>query len=338
MGRPAPAFPSSRSAQHGRPHPPARMGAREARARRAPRGGDRRRARSRSRPNPTCAPAGRPRRPTTRPARRRSPARSRSRSPADRCGRSRSAARTLGPSTGALDPRRWPEPVAAPRARPSLANTAGVATGMPGLASTAKSGRRIERGTEPLAQARHDARARRQADRHVGADGARRRPETIVVGGEAVFMGERAQRRRRVRRAAAEPGGDRQGLAQMEAAEPQAGRAFGERPRRAQHEIVVERPGRRRGRPVDDERQRRAGLEAQPVAAAGEGDDAVEFVPSVRAPPEHMQRQIDFGGRPPEPRRRRRRDKPSRRSSGRDRGRRRARPCSARRASRTRSS
>ena len=46
-----------------------------------------------------------------------------------------------------------------------------------------------------------------------------------------------------------------------------------------------------------------AGLERQPVAAAGEGDDAVEFVPAVGATPEHVQRQIDLGRRAPQPRR-----------------------------------
>ena len=51
-----------------------------------------------------------------------------------------------------------------------------------------------------------------ETDRHVGAGRMRRRDQPRVVEREAVRAREQPQRRRRVRRAAAEPGRDRQVL------------------------------------------------------------------------------------------------------------------------------
>ena len=220
----------------------------------------------------------------------------------------RSAASKLAASTARVDPGRWTRAAGRAALEAELGEDLRRSDGNSRVGQDREERRRIERGTEPLAQTRHDARARRQARRDVRADGARRRPETIIVGGEAVFMGERAQRRRRVRRAAAQPRRDRQGLAQMEARRSASRARVRPSARAARNtRLSSSGPAAGAGRPVDDERQRRAGLEAQPVAAAGEGDDAVELVPPVGAPPEDVQGQIDLCGRPPEPRRRRRR-------------------------------
>jgi len=86
---------------------------------------------------------------------------------------------------------------------------------------------------------------------------------------------------------------------------------LGEGARGAQDEIVGERSSRPGGRALDRERQAASRLEAQPVATSREGDDAVEFMQTVVAPREHMQGEIDLGGRLPAPRRRNQILKPS---------------------------
>jgi len=87
----------------------------------------------------------------------------------------------------------------------------------------------------------------------------------------------------------------------MKPAEPQPRRAVDKFARRAQHQIVSDSTRRVGGRAVDGQRQRGGGLEEQPVAAAGERDEAVEFVPAVEAASENMQRQVDLGARAPNP-------------------------------------
>ena len=73
--------------------------------------------------------------------------------------------------------------------------------------------------------------------------------------------------------------------------------AFGERARRLEHEIVAARARRFRGRAGDVECERVAGSKRQPVADIGERHEAFELVIAVRPAAEHMQREIDLGGR-----------------------------------------
>ena len=179
-----------------------------------------------------------------------------SRSPASRCARlqrldrarPRRAARVGG--GGRARRTRRPAPGRARRTRPASRPPT------PGLASTAGSGGRPSAG--PSFSPR-PAMRRARGSRQTGTSAPTARAAANRRGSsrrEAVGGGERAQRGGRVARAAAEAGGDRQDLPQMEAPEPQAGHPFGERARRAQHEIVGGRPGGRRGRPVDRQAQR----------------------------------------------------------------------------------
>jgi hypothetical protein len=85
----------------------------------------------------------------------------------------------------------------------------------------------------------------------------------------------------------------------MKPAEPQPGDTIKQRARGPQNKIVGGRAGGFRHGSVDAQRQSPGRLERQPVATAGEGDDAVEIMPAVLAAAQNVQRQVDFGGRAP---------------------------------------
>ena len=189
-------------------------------------------------------------------------------------------------------------------ASPSAANTAGVGDrdarvdehGGQRRASPAAG--RAARRCRPSRRARGSRQTGTSAP--VARAAANRRSSS---GGEAVGGGERAQRRRRVARAAAEARRDRQGLRKMEAPEPQARRRArrARAPRAARDCRPSGRPRRAVGPSIVRPALRR--LKRQPVADAGEGDEAVELVTAVGATAEHVQRQIDLGRGAPEPRR-----------------------------------
>ena len=147
-------------------------------------------------------------------------------------------------------------------APPSVANTSLVGTATPGLTSTAGEFRQRERIGQDLADAAHHARTRIDADRHVGAGRARGREQPRVVERDAVLAREQAQCRRRVGRAAAEPGRDRQALSSVKRPSRKPSTRCGERARRLEHEIVVGGAGRRGGRAGDLECERLARREA----------------------------------------------------------------------------
>ena len=161
-------------------------------------------------------------------------------------------------------------------------NTAAVATGTPGFASTAKSGGRRKAGPSTSPAPGHHAGARSKAHRHVGAGVPRRRQDRRIVEGKAVEAGEEPQRRGGIGRAAAEAGRDRQALRQMEGAGAQPGDAPRERAGRLEDEVVRLAAGGVRGRAGDGQAQR-ARLKAQIIAGAGEGDEAFECVIAVGA-------------------------------------------------------
>ena len=154
-----------------------------------------------------------------------------------------------------------------------------------------------ERVGQDFADAAHHARLRIETDRHVGAGDARRFAHALVVERKIVQPRQQPQRGRRVRRSAAKSGRDGQELLEPEPAEPQSVDTFGERTRRLEHEIVAVRARRVRGRAGHVERKRVAGSKCQPVADIGERHQAFELVIAVRPAAEHMQREIDLGGR-----------------------------------------
>ena len=123
--------------------------------------------------------------------------------------------------------------------------------------------RQLERLGQDLADAAHHARARIEADRHVGAGRARGRDQPRVVERKTVLAREQAQRRGRIGRAAAEAGRDRQAASSSrEAAEPQAFDPLGECARGLEHEIVGRRARRLGGRSGDVERERAPGAKS----------------------------------------------------------------------------
>ena len=156
--------------------------------------------------------------------------------------------------------------------------------------------RQAERRADRLAPAEHVARARGEADGHVGAGGAGGLQQARIVGGKAIGAGQQAQRRGGVRGAAAYAGGDRQIFGELERPEAQAGDALGEAMGGAQHQILGHCAGGGGGRAIDGERERLARREAQRIASAGEGDEALELVIAVGAAAENMKGQIDLGG------------------------------------------
>ena len=72
--------------------------------------------------------------------------------------------------------------------------------------------------------------------------------------------------------------------------------ALGQRARRFEHEIVAARARRLRGRTGHIQFERVAGNEYQPVADSGEHHETFDLVVAIGPAPEHMQREIDFGG------------------------------------------
>ena len=161
--------------------------------------------------------------------------------------------------------------------------------------------RYLQRLRQHLADAAHQPRARIEADRHVGAGAPRRLEQPRIVRLQPVGAREQPQRRGGVRRAAADPRRDRQALGQRETAEREARHLLGQRARGLEHEIVVGRSRGRGGRAAHRQRQRAAGHQgqtiAETVAAVREHDEAREPVIAVGAAAEHGERQIDLGRR-----------------------------------------
>ena len=142
---------------------------------------------------------------------------------------------------------------------------------------------------------------RGRGSRHTGTSApvdARRLDQPRIADGDAVGAGEQPQRRRRVGRAATDPSRDRQPLGQDKAPELEALDALGERARGLQHQIVADRSGRRRGRPVDGERERAPRRKGQRVADAGEHHETLDVMVAVGAAADDAERQVDLGGRP----------------------------------------
>ena len=120
------------------------------------------------------------------------------------------------------------------------------------------------------------------------------------------MRGKRAKRRSGVGRSAPETRRHRQPFDQPKPPHAEAGRELQERARGFENEVVVIGARVARRRPLDGKRQAFGGRKLKPVANPGECDGAVDFVETVVAPRQHMQRQVHFGRGAPKPLRRRR--------------------------------
>src|SRR6185312_937302 len=136
---------------------------------------------------------------------------------------------------------------------------------------------------------------RHEADRNIGAEARADRRERSLVEAEVPKLVERAQCRRRIARAAANAGGDRQALEQSERCSRWPAGFGGEQLRRAPDEIVRVRARElRRLRSAYRQRQRRRRLGRDVIADIGEGDKAVEQVIAVRAPADDMEIEVEL--------------------------------------------
>ena len=164
-----------------------------------------------------------------------------------------------------------------------------------GIDQDGRKTRQAEFRAEFVTDAAHHARPGIEADRHVSAGKhAPPRESAGSVEREAVETREQPQRRRSIRRPAADARRDRQALDEVKGAELQPLHPFGEEPRGLEHEIVVVVAGERRSRPVDSKRQRRAGRQSKRVADACESNEAFEGMVAVRAPPQDVEREVDL--------------------------------------------
>ena len=157
--------------------------------------------------------------------------------------------------------------------------------------------RQSERSRQHFADAAHDARARIEAHRHVGAGRARGLVETRIVAREGRLRAPTAAtpRRRRPSRRRARPR-----PAASCPAETRRGRGLGTARQgagRLEHEIVGAVAGLRRARPAHRQRSSPPGDKAQAIAEIGEHDQAFELVIAVGAAAEDPQRQIDLSRR-----------------------------------------
>jgi hypothetical protein len=83
----------------------------------------------------------------------------------------------------------------------------------------------------------------------------------------------------------------------MEGADLQALHALGQKTGGLENEVIGLASGLRCRRAIDAKSQRRAGLKPEIVARAGKGHEAYQIVIAVGPAPEHMERQVDLGGR-----------------------------------------
>ncbi len=130
-----------------------------------------------------------------------------------------------------------------------------------------------------------------EAGGNIGAEPRAERRQRRLVEREAPQRAQRPQCRRGVARPAADAGGDREVLFEMQR---RAGRTdagmLGKQARGAQHQIVVAIAGEaRRLGPGHLQRQRGCRPDRHPIADVGEGDEAVDEVIAVRPAPGQMQ-------------------------------------------------
>ena len=127
-----------------------------------------------------------------------------------------------------------------------------------------------------VANSRHYARPRIEADRHVGTRCARGVGNAGIIKREPVGLRDEPQRRRSVGRAAAKARAGREPLDQGKTAEREPCDPIGERASGAEHEVVGEGAGAARSRSGHRKQERRADTQGQPIAERREYDQALE--------------------------------------------------------------
>src|SRR6516165_3480495 len=156
--------------------------------------------------------------------------------------------------------------------------------------------RYFQQGPKLLAETRHHLCALTEADRNIGPGFLRRLQNARVFERECIRTREKAQGCSGIGRAAAYPCRHGQPFHKMESAEFQALDALGKIARGLENEILIEIASSRGCRPLDRKPKCFALDKAQKVAAAREGDEAFEFMPSVGPAAEDVQSQIDLRG------------------------------------------
>ncbi len=128
-----------------------------------------------------------------------------------------------------------------------------------------------------------------QAGRDVGAKAGAKTAQIRFVDRHAPQGAQRAQRRRRIARTAADAGGDRQVLLQMEGGVGGNPGMTGEQARGTEHQIVLAQFGETgRLRTVDRQGQRREFSRSDPIADIGKRDEAVDQMIAVRPHSDQM--------------------------------------------------
>jgi hypothetical protein len=148
-----------------------------------------------------------------------------------------------------------------------------------------------------FADAADPDRPRRETGGNIGAQLQRQGGEALIAERLAPEPGQGAQCRRRIAGAAADPGRRRQSLVEMQRGAGSDRGALSEEPGGAQYQIVIEPADCRRFRPGDRQGQRIGRHGGDFVADIGEGDQAVEQVIAVGAPPDDVQIKVDLGRR-----------------------------------------
>ena len=148
-----------------------------------------------------------------------------------------------------------------------------------------------------FADAGHDACVRGEANRHIGAGQLRHSGYARIVRRELVRQRQQPQRRRGIRRAAADAGRDRQHLVEDELPRLKIVHALAQQPRRLEHEIVRSFAAVSRARTDGREAEFGPGRERQPVGAIAKRHHAFKVVKTVDAAADHPERQVDLCAR-----------------------------------------
>lgn len=147
---------------------------------------------------------------------------------------------------------------------------------------------------EHVADAGCAHRARVEEEGHVGTEAAGERVHLGLRHVDAPQAGEESDRRRRIGRAAAETGAVRQALREHEGGTGGRAAVGGEGAGGAEDEVVV---GGRQVGTLDREREGGGGRGRDRVVPRKGYEDGVEVVVAVRAAPQHVQAEVDFGRR-----------------------------------------
>ena len=158
-------------------------------------------------------------------------------------------------------------------------------------------GRQRRRGVEALPHPAHEGRAAAAAHRHVGAEREGQRVQGLRVEPNTPKPPEQLERRRRVGRAAADSGPERQVLHEGQMCGRRDAGRRGERACRAEDDIVPFRRQRAAEGPRDPQLEPVRWAGHQDVVDAGEGHQAVEQMIAVTPPAGDVEIEVELGRR-----------------------------------------